>query len=46
MPCIAVRRYATLTAATVILVVGLKAKPETSIHAWAREEAKKDLAAK
>lgn len=39
-------RYATLAAATVILGVGLNAKPETSVSAWARAEAKKDLAAK
>lgn len=39
-------RYAALSAATVILYFGLNAKPESSGVEWAKEEAKKRLAAK
>ena len=46
-PCAcAVARYIAFGSATIILGVGLNSKPNTSLSAWAREEAKKDLAAK
>lgn len=36
-------RYFTLVAATVMLTVGLSAKPDTNIGSWARKEAAKEL---
>ena len=36
-------RYLTFASATVILGVGLSAKPETGMTAWARSEARKQL---
>ncbi|KAK9917069.1 hypothetical protein WJX75_000556 [Coccomyxa subellipsoidea] len=35
--------YFTLVAATVMLTVGLSAKPDTNITSWARKEAAKEL---
>ncbi|CAI5465147.1 unnamed protein product [Closterium sp. Yama58-4] len=35
--------YLTMGAAAVILTVGLTAKPDTSLHGWAREEAKRRM---
>jgi len=39
------RRYGFFAAATVMLVVGLNAKPETSLVKWAKEEAEAKLRA-
>lgn len=38
-------RYATMVLATVMIVLGLNAKPDTGINSWARKEAEKELKA-
>ena len=38
-------RYATMVLASVMIVLGLNAKPDTGINSWARKEAVKELKA-